>query len=114
MELVVGEVKKKRLLVIDGTNNFYRSYIVDPSLSSNGAPIGGVKGFVKILQKLCRETKPDEIVICWDGAGGSKRRQNMSKGYKAGRKPLTSGAPLSTRSRTSDANRGLPHKSSAA
>ena len=78
----------KRLLVIDGTNNFYRSYIVDPSLSTNGAPIGGVKGFVKILQKLCRDTKPDEIVICWDGAGGSKRRQNMSKGYKAGRKPL--------------------------
>ena len=79
---------KKRLLVIDGTNNFYRSYIVDPSLSTNGAPIGGVKGFIKILQKLCRETKPDEIIVCWDGAGGSKRRQNMSKGYKAGRKPL--------------------------
>jgi 5'-3' exonuclease len=50
-------MSKKRVLVIDGTNNFYRSYIVDPSLSTNGAPIGGVKGFFKILQKLCRESK---------------------------------------------------------
>lgn len=79
---------KNKVLIIDGTNNFYRSYIVDPSLSTNGAPIGGVKGFIKILQKLVRETKPSEVVVCWDGAGGSKRRQSMAAGYKAGRKPL--------------------------
>ena len=29
-----------------------RAYIVDPSISSNGQPIGGLKGFIKILQKL--------------------------------------------------------------
>jgi DNA polymerase-1 len=81
-------MSKKRVLVIDGTNNFYRSYIVDPSLSTNGAPIGGVKGFFKILQKLCRESKPDQVVICWDGAGGSQKRRTISKSYKAGRKPI--------------------------
>lgn len=80
--------KKKKLMVIDGTNNFYRSYIVDPSISTNGAPIGGVKGFFKTLQKLSREIKPDQIVVCWDGADGSRKRRSMVKTYKDGRKPI--------------------------
>lgn len=75
-------------MIIDGTNNFMRSYIVDPSLSTNGAPIGGVKGFFKTLQKLSREIQPDQIVICWDGADGSKKRRTMVKSYKEGRKPI--------------------------
>lgn len=78
----------KRLLVIDALNAYFRAYIVDPSLSTNGQPIGGYKGFVKILQKLCREMKPDEIIIAWDGAGGSQRRKIINKGYKEGRKPI--------------------------
>lgn len=78
----------KRLLVIDALNMYFRAYIVDPSLSTNGQPIGGLKGFLKILQKLVRETKPDGVVICWDGPGGSQRRKSMVKTYKAGRKPI--------------------------
>ena len=78
----------KRLLVIDALNMYFRAYIVDPSLSTNGQPIGGLKGFLKILQKLVRETTPDGIVICWDGIGGSQRKKTMNKDYKAGRKPL--------------------------
>ncbi len=78
----------KRVLIVDMLNMFFRAYIVDPSLSSNGQPIGGLKGSLKILQKLVRETKPDRIVICWDGEGGSQRRKSMVKDYKAGRKPL--------------------------
>ena len=65
---------KKRVLVIDALNMYFRAYIVDPSLSTNGQPIGGMKGFLKILQKLCRDTDPDQVIICWDGAGGSSRR----------------------------------------
>jgi len=78
----------RRLLVIDALNAYFRAYIVDPSLSTNGQPIGGYKGFIKILQKLCREMKPDEIVIAWDGAGGSQRRKIINKNYKEGRKPI--------------------------
>ena len=78
----------KRLLVIDALNMYFRAYIVDPSLSTNGQPIGGLKGFLKILQKLVRETTPDGLVICWDGAGGSQRRKSMVKTYKEGRKPI--------------------------
>ena len=78
----------KRLLVIDSLNMFFRAYIVDPSVSENGDPIGGMKGYLKILQKLLRETKPDKVIICWDGPGGSQKRRQTVKEYKAGRKPL--------------------------
>jgi len=79
---------KKKVMIVDGTNNFYRSYIVDPSISTNGAPIGGVKGFFKTLQKMCREIQPDQIVVCWDGADGSRKRRSIVKTYKDGRKPI--------------------------
>ena len=68
-----------RILIVDALNMYFRNYIVDPSLSANGQPIGGMKGFIKSLQKLCRETTPDKIVICWDGEGGSKRRRTQNK-----------------------------------
>ena len=80
--------KNKRLLIIDALNMYFRAYIVNPSLSTNGHPIGCLMGFLKILQKLIRETKPDGVVVCWDGAGGSKKRKSINKKYKAGRKPI--------------------------
>lgn len=83
-----GEEQMKRLLVIDALNMYFRAYIVNPSLSTNGQPIGGVKGFLGIIQKLIRETKPDEVVVCWDGEGGSQRRKAQDKNYKQGRKPI--------------------------
>lgn len=77
-----------RLMVIDALNIFLRAYIKDPSLSNNGNPVGGLKGFLKILQKLIREVRPSEIVICWDGQGGSSKRKKLHKTYKEGRKPV--------------------------
>ena len=78
----------KRYVIIDALNMYFRAYIVDPSLSLNGQPIGGMKGFIKILQKLMRDTKPDHVVVAWDGPGGSKRKKLVNKNYKEGRKPL--------------------------
>ena len=75
-------------MIIDALNAYLRAYIVDPSLSMGGNPIGGIKGFFKILQKLVREIKPDESLIIWDGPNGSKKRKAIDKNYKAGRKPL--------------------------
>ncbi len=80
--------KAERVLIIDALNMFIRNYIVDPSLSIGGHPIGGVKGFMKSLQKTVREVKPDQIIICWDGKGGSRRRKQSNKNYKEGRSPI--------------------------
>jgi DNA polymerase-1 len=77
-----------RMLIIDQLNLFFRNYIVNPSLSLQGQPIGGLRGCIQSLQKLVRETSPDVIIICWDGAGGSKKRKLLQKDYKAGRKPI--------------------------
>ena len=80
--------EKKRVLIIDALNMYLRAYIVDPSLSRHGQPIGGLKGSLKILQKLVRTTKPDNIVIAWDGPDGSRKRKTIDKNYKQGRKPI--------------------------
>jgi 5'-3' exonuclease len=79
---------RKRVVIIDQLNLFFRSYIVNPSLSTNGFPIGGLKGTIASLQKICREIKPDEIIFCWDGPGGSVKRKKILKDYKAGRAPI--------------------------
>jgi DNA polymerase-1 len=78
----------KRVMIIDALNQFLRAYIVNPTITPNGDPVGGTVGFLKILQKLCREIKPDKVIICWDGKGGSQRRKAVNKNYKSGRKPL--------------------------
>ena len=59
----------KRVLIIDQLNLFFRNYIVNPSLSTNGSPIGGLKGCFQSIQKIVRESKPDLIITCWDGEG---------------------------------------------
>ena len=78
----------KRVMVIDALNMFIRNYIVNPMISSNGNPIGGAVGFLNSVKKLMREAKPDQVIICWDGAGGSQKRRQTVKEYKQGRKPL--------------------------
>ena len=78
----------KRVIVLDMNNLFLRSYIMDPTLSLNGPPIGGIRGFFRSLQKICRELNPTKIVACWDGEGGSQKRRKITKEYKEGRKPL--------------------------
>ena len=78
----------QRVVVIDALNMFIRNYIVNPMISTNGNPIGGAVGFVNSVKKLMRESKPDQVMICWDGAGGSQKRRQTVKEYKQGRKPL--------------------------
>ena len=75
------------ILLIDAYNIFARSYIVNPSLSANGEPIGGSTGFVKSLGVLSDKFRPSKIIVCWEG-GGSRRRRDMLPEYKSGRKPL--------------------------
>jgi len=74
-------------MIVDAYNQFIRGYIVDPSKNPNGSPIGGMRTFINILNKLTREVKPDLLVLVWDGKGGSKKRRSMNKDYKGGRKP---------------------------
>ena len=78
----------EKILIIDAMNTFIRNYVMNPSLAADGSPIGGTKGFLMSLQKMAREIKPDNIIVVWDGGGGSAKRRSMAKEYKEGRKPL--------------------------
>ena len=78
----------KKVMIIDGLNMFLRSYIIIPSMDKRGNPNGGTWGFMKSLQKLCKMFNPNEIVVCWDGVGGSQKKRTINKNYKQGRKPL--------------------------
>lgn len=78
----------KRVMIVDALNMFIRAYIVNPSVSTNGNPIGAVVGFLGMVKKQVSEIKPDQVIICWDGKGGSNRRREVVKEYKEGRKPL--------------------------
>jgi DNA polymerase-1 len=80
--------KMKKILIIDFLNLFIRSYVVNPSISKQGQPVGGIVGVFKSLQKISRETKPDKIIICHDGPGGSMKKKALHKDYKEGRNPL--------------------------
>ncbi len=74
-------------MIVDGQNQFMRSYIVNPTITPNGDPIGGVVGFLQSMNKFCSTVTPDIFVVVWDGEGGSKKRRSQNKNYKAGRKP---------------------------
>ena len=78
----------KKLMIIDGLNMFLRNYVVNPTMTPSGHPIGGCIGFIKSLQKVCGMFSPDEIIVAWDGHSGSSKRKQMNKGYKEGRKPI--------------------------
>ena len=88
MKLEVTRSNKKRVLIIDALNMFLRSYTIIPSMNPQGLPNGGTIGFIKSLQVLCREFRPDEVVICWDGHGGSEKKRHINKEYKQGRRPV--------------------------
>ena len=65
---------------------FFRCYARDPSINLQGNPAGGCIGFLKSLQKSIRLTQPDDVIIVWDGSGGSRKRRQINANYKAGRK----------------------------
>jgi len=78
----------KRVMIIDSLNLFIRNYVVSPIMSTNGQPMGGTIGYLRSLQKYVREIKPDEIIIVWDGPGGSRKKKSIISNYKEGRSPV--------------------------
>ena len=76
-----------RILICDGYNVFINSFVVNPTMDRDGEHVGGCMGFLGSLNKLIREIKPSEVIVVWDGEGGSLRRRSLFKDYKAGRRP---------------------------
>ncbi|MSR77090.1 MAG: DNA polymerase I [Candidatus Omnitrophica bacterium] len=77
-----------RLFLIDGHSLCYRAYYAIASLSnSKGEPTNAIYGFVVMLLKLIRDSKPDHLAICFDRPEPTFRHKKYDQ-YKAHRKPM--------------------------
>ena len=78
----------EHVLIIDGLNNFIRTWAVSPATNADGQHIGGIVGFLQTIGLAIRTIMPTRVIIAFDGKGGSARRKKIFPEYKAGRKPL--------------------------
>ena len=78
---------KKTLLILDGFAIIFRVfYSRQPMVSSTGVTTTVVQGFLSILFKLIKETKPSHIILALDSKGPTFRHEQYPE-YKAGREP---------------------------
>src|SRR5574337_1129462 len=73
------------LVLIDGHNLFIRNYVRSPYLNANGERAGGTTGMVISVRKLIADLGAANVLVVWDGEGGSQRRRSIFSEYKAGR-----------------------------
>ncbi len=93
LKQIGNEANKERnmddhVLIIDGLNQFIRTWAVSPATNANGQHIGGIVGFLQTIALAIRTLSPTRVIIAFDGKGGSARRKKIYPDYKAGRKPL--------------------------
>jgi len=74
------------VLLVDAMNLFIRHFVVNPTVSNNGAHVGGFVGFLGAIRLLSEKFFPKKIYIIWEG-GGSPRRRKIFPDYKKGRRP---------------------------
>lgn len=74
------------LVLIDGHNTFIRNYVRSPYMDSNGQRAGGLTGMIVSVRKIINDFRPSNVLVVWDGEGGSQKRRSIYAEYKAGRK----------------------------
>lgn len=72
-------------VLIDGMNAFLRNYVRSPYMDTNGERMGGATGMVISVRKMISDLKASNVLVVWDGEGGSQRRRSIYSEYKAGR-----------------------------
>lgn len=78
----------QRLLLVDGTQLFYRSFFGIRGLSTAaGQPSNAVFGFVRGIHQLIEVWSPSHIAVAWDGGIPAARRALLPE-YKAQRPPM--------------------------
>ena len=67
----------EHVLIIDGLNNFIRTWAVSPATNADGQHIGGIVGFLQTIGLAIRTIMPTRVIIAFDGKGGSARRKKI-------------------------------------
>lgn len=81
--------RSKKYLIVDGFNIFLRAFIASPAINENGDHVGGYVGFINTIISCIKQFRPTDILIVFDGKGGSSRRKSLLPSYKDGRKSPT-------------------------
>jgi len=79
--------KTKRVFIVDGYGQIYRSYfafITNPLKDKNGNNVSAVFGFFNIIMMLIRQYAPDYLIIAMDSVGKTFRHELYGE-YKANR-----------------------------
>jgi DNA polymerase-1 len=71
-----------KVLIVDGTNMFIRTFSAIPTLNEEGIHVGGLSGFLLSLAATIRMVEPTRVGIVFDGKGGSYRRRQIYSNYK--------------------------------
>ncbi len=83
----VIDLKKKKLLLVDGHGLAFRAFYAIRELNApDGTPTNAIVGFFNMLQKIKDEWEPDLYGIIFDAPGPTFRHEAYED-YKAGRKP---------------------------
>ncbi len=78
----------KTLLLIDGSNFFYRAYYALPALNTTtGLPTNAIRGFISMLDALRKEV-PTEYIGCVFDPRGATFRSEIYPEYKATREEM--------------------------
>ncbi|MFA5627113.1 MAG: DNA polymerase I [Thiohalomonadaceae bacterium] len=84
----MNEIKKKPLVLVDGSSYLYRAFHALPALSnSRGEPTGAVYGVVNMLRRLLNDYAPEHVAVVFD-AKGKTFRDDLYADYKANRPPM--------------------------
>lgn len=70
------------VLLVDGTNNFMRAFMANPTLNDDGLHTGGIAGFLKSVGYAIKLLNPTRCIVIFDGVGGSLKRRKIFPEYK--------------------------------
>lgn len=81
-------MRARRLLLVDGTQLFYRSFFGIRGLTTHdGTPSNAVFGFIRGIHQLIDVWTPSHLAVAWDG-GVPQARLDLLPEYKAQRPPM--------------------------
>jgi DNA polymerase-1 len=75
-----------KVLLVDGLNLFFRNYSTNPVTDNNGVPVGGLVGSLRSMGSVIRNTGAEQVIVVFDGKGGSTKRRKIYSDYKKDRK----------------------------
>ena len=60
---------RRNLVLVDGSGYVFRAFHALPELNnSSGLPVNAIYGFIRMLMKLLKDTRPTHIAVVFDSA----------------------------------------------